>query len=529
VRDLVDAIKVFVDRGLDQLVIYFAGHGFISSTSEFWLLSEGPDDGNEAISLKESKDLARRSGIPNVVFISDACRSRADSLSADGVHGSVLFPTRRLQGHVDVDLFLATRIGDSAWEVPVRDSVPRFEGIYTACFLDAFKRPYPKMVLTVKGKPVVPNRRLKDYLAREVPKKVQEAARRLKLPPQNQQPDAEVCSDEPTYIGHVLSSDRLVAPAATPTLSDVASTAIGTAIGGGTMRYRQETIKKVAASSGFDSAFEAIAQARNLPSLLSARTGFTVFGQRVESVTVRSGITTEITPSTAGKRPSALIAVDLRKRPAASVVLRFADGSGTVVAALDEYVGSVVVDEGRVMNVSYVPSQRSPKWLKYQDQAERLEQLRAAVAAAARLGVFRIEGPSETRKKTAAELTGRIRTLKGVDPTLGLYAAYAYDDSGLLDEVRSVREDMRRDLKTDLLDVAMLPGDLSGRTPGGGDGPYPFCPMLSQGWALLRVKDVRLHESVMATRDHLRPSLWTTLDPDGMQIVEKALREGRVT
>jgi hypothetical protein len=44
----------------------------------------------------------------------------------------------------------------------------------------------------------------------------------------------------------------------------------------------------------------------------------------------------------------------------------------------------------------------------------------------------------------------------------------------------------------------------------------PFCPMLSQGWNLLRAKQVLLPPVVEAARDHLRPALWTTFDRQGM-------------
>jgi hypothetical protein len=164
----------------------------------------------------------------------------------------------------------------------------------------------------------------------------------------------------------------------------------------------------------------------------------------------------------------------------------------------------------------------------YEYEAKRLDELHATVATAARFGVFRIEGPKAARNSTAAQMADRIRLLKGIDPTLGLYAAYAYADAGLMEQVRSVRGYMRGDLGVDLFDVAMLSGDLSGKPPGDPRGPYPFCPMLSQGWALLRVKDVRLQEDVVPVRDHLRPGLWTTLDREGMTIAEKALRDGRV-
>jgi hypothetical protein len=56
----------------------------------------------------------------------------------------------------------------------------------------------------------------------------------------------------------------------------------------------------------------------------------------------------------------------------------------------------------------------------------------------------------------------------------------------------------------------------------------PFCPMLSQGWSYLRAKEISLPPSVDGAGDHLLPSLWTAFDPDGMDIVIGALREGSV-
>src|SRR5262249_2322918 len=157
----------------------------------------------------------------------------------------------------------------------------------------------------------------------------------------------------------------------------------------------------------------------------------------------------------------------------------------------------------------------------YESEAKRLDQLHATVATAARFGVFRIEGPKSVRDSAAAQMADRIRMLKGIDPTLGIYAAYAYADAGLTEKVRSVRGFMRGDLGVDIFAVAMLSGELTGRAPADARGSYPFCPMLSQGWALLRVNDVRLQESILPARDHLRPSLWTTFDKEGMQIVER--------
>lgn len=50
------AIADLVNRGtLDQLVVYFAGHGFIGNYAEFWMLSGAPENPNEAISLRERR------------------------------------------------------------------------------------------------------------------------------------------------------------------------------------------------------------------------------------------------------------------------------------------------------------------------------------------------------------------------------------------------------------------------------------------------------------------------------------------
>jgi hypothetical protein len=227
-----------------------------------------------------------------------------------------------------------------------------------------------------------------------------------------------------------------------------------------------------------------------------------------------------------------VVDVDLGQSHAGSVALRFANGSGTILAALKTYVGNVVVVGGKVTNVSYFPSRDSDMRHIYEEQAQRLKQLHAIVATAARFGVFRIEGSEKTRRGLGGKMADQIRVLKGVDPTLGVYASYAYADAGLLDQVRSVRQIMRGTLGADLFDVAMLTGALSKeRTEDTerANHPAPFCPMLSQGWGQLRVRRVSLSEGVADLQDYLQLSLWTTFDNHGMGIAEKILRSGYVT
>ena len=76
---------------VEQLLVYFAGHGVNLGRQEYWLLSDAFDDPDAAINLAASRDLAAICGIPHVVFISDACRTAAEGIHAQAIRGSVIF------------------------------------------------------------------------------------------------------------------------------------------------------------------------------------------------------------------------------------------------------------------------------------------------------------------------------------------------------------------------------------------------------------------------------------------------------
>ena len=91
----------------------------------------------------------------------------------------------------EIDQFLATHPGDPAFEIPAGDSVPAFQGIYTAAFLTAFQGPPSAFVrATPDGLTFVPNRSLKKYLEIIVPKMAEAKSVHLR-----QRPDAHVESD----------------------------------------------------------------------------------------------------------------------------------------------------------------------------------------------------------------------------------------------------------------------------------------------------------------------------------------------
>ena len=133
--EIFSAVSDLVERGtLQQLVIYFSGHGFLSNGSEHWMLSGAPANPNEAISVAESVLLARECGIPSVVLISDACRSTPTSLRAERVRGSLIFPNESVAAgvgfdDVEVDRFFATLPGEPALEMALEESAGQYEGI----------------------------------------------------------------------------------------------------------------------------------------------------------------------------------------------------------------------------------------------------------------------------------------------------------------------------------------------------------------------------------------------------------------
>jgi hypothetical protein len=211
-------------------------------------------------------------------------------------------------------------------------------------------------------------------------------------------------------------------------------------------------------------------------------------------------------------------------RTPGSVLVQFDDGTGTVLAGLPGYIGSITVEAGHVVNVSYVPSMNSPLWTDYQADKERVETFRAVAAAAARNGLLAVD------RRDARRFGDLVRTVKRWDPTLGLYAALAYADVGLRDQARSVEDYMRADLQADLFDVVLLAGSMreysrTAREPLAALPTVPFCPMLGQTWSFLRPRGVEVPSVVQSANLHRLPGLWTTFDRDGMAMLRHAVEQ----
>lgn len=207
---------------------------------------------------------------------------------------------------------------------------------------------------------------------------------------------------------------------------------------------------------------------------------------------------------------------------AQSILIRFADGRGIALGVLPGLIGTIVVETGRVLTVNYTPSRHTERYGIYEAVSNELEKRRAFAAVASRNGLFRIERGEET------EMAEVLREFKSIDPTLGLYACYAYAQAGEFGEIESVYDYMSQEPEPIPFDVALLANRL--RRPGmtGLHSTAPFCPMLTQGWALLESFGTLLPQPVAEAGKHLVPGLWTTFTSEGMDILWSAMERGEI-
>src|SRR5271165_5716996 len=205
-HDIFTAVAAALEPGTcEQLVIYFSGHGYLNDGSEHWLLSDAPANPNEAISVEENIQLARDCGVPNVIFVSDACRSTPQSIRADRVRGTLIFPNTgvRPTARADVDRFFACLPGDPAYEVAVDKSSGVYSALFTHCLQDAYLDTPKAETIDIDGVEVLTNRKLKKLLPGLVEARASKFSAKL-----FQKPDAIVESDPEIYLGRVRRSPR---------------------------------------------------------------------------------------------------------------------------------------------------------------------------------------------------------------------------------------------------------------------------------------------------------------------------------
>lgn len=510
------AVKAYVEKRIyQQIIVFFSGHGIlIAPDSEVWLLSEAPEDPDEAIVVPGSIFLARNAGIPHVVVISDACRSRPDGTRMSQMSGGRIFPCEVPKiPRPAVDVFYATLPGDPAYELSGEAAVANFGSIFTDHALKGLSGEVPEIIERVAGplapRHVVTSRKLKSYLESEVPAAA--AAVNIAL---HQYPDIRVESDGNSVLadlpappgacsgelaGYLLRFPMLYSSGHNSFLESMSLTPTKP-------RRVSPPLRQLDARGSIQAMVE---KARGKPSATTG-TGFTIVGTEVARACVDAG-RCDVFRERGAVQISVVSSIKGSPR---SVAIQFSDGNGVVLAVLPGYIGVVIVDDARVSTVNYVRSGgREGSAL----ERVELETTRAYAAFVSRHSVLGM-----LSNVTAVIVFANLCSSFGFEPTLSLYTAYAYAQVGRFDLIESLHEKVVQFPVPVLFDVAMLAGRLPSRLNGRTLGIAPFCPMLTQGWALL-ADDESLPAPVRAARRHLVPGLWTTFTEEGFQVLWDAM------
>lgn len=521
--DVYDAVNRFVQEGVyDQLILYFSGHGVLMAPDcEAWLLSGAPDNPNEAINVAGSIANARTCGIEHIVVYSDACRSIPTQWRSAMLTPGTVFPVLQPRDPApEIDAFYATLPGNPAFEVPPDQASKAYRGLLTDCLIKALDGQIADVIVDQASHRVVPARPLKLYLTRAIPDAAAKVSVKL-----SQNPDARVESALPKYLSELgrnagkpegaISNDVAVADLPLGLKRTIREMQERVLVPWG---RRPVSLAKIADPENVAASMDRILYAKGQTSF-EMRTGFTVRGTDVKSALITG---TNCDVFSEGNVAQVLVHDDYENlvRPwhnyaKRTAFIRFADDSGVVLAVLPGYVGTVIVEDGQVATVNYTPTRGARTYREYEVVADQLEQRRAFVAVAARNGTFRLD-----KAKHAADY---LRVLKKVDPTLGIYAAYAYAQVGNLSGVRSVFHYMMNEPEPVPFDVAMLALQYDQKP----DLNYaPGLPMLTQGWMSLGRLESLMPAPLKAARRHLKPSLWTTFTKEGMSILEGELTGG---
>lgn len=528
------AAELIRQGNIQQLVLYFAGHGFSSPDDEVWLLSGSPNNASEAIAIRGTIRTAQATSIPRITLISDACRIPPNAPYLQEVRGSPIFESKPAgQQIVKVDQFYATRLGKAAAEAPLADGLEKavassvkYHGVFTRSLLRAFKDPSAEMLFKLGERVVVTNASLEPFLVHEVPRLAQSIDFNLQ-----QFPQCDVLTHDNTYIAQVApdapvlrgeTRETLSLPA--PSQNDINSVAFRKAgldikVPTSTSAMDADMVDILVRESGFDITRSTVlsSQSKRIDWPLGPfRCGFAVIGKKVVEVETHPDNKAILSPlSEITNVIDVLIGAGTR---ACSVAIRFDDGTGTVVAALQNYFGRITVSRETIDSVVYDPD-TSPG-----GGDDRVNELRATAAAAFRNGALRFQGTLEERQQQSERFGDTVRMAKSVDPSLGIYAAYAFDEAILPEKVNSVRSFMSADLGVDIFDIAMLNGKtISGQAS---KDIVPFCPALGIGWNYLSSSHVTLNKIVRDAQKYVRPSPWTAFTKEGMDLLMPALRNG---
>jgi hypothetical protein len=531
IRDAV--AKLVKEDGIEQIVVYFAGHGVVNG-GEMWLLSGAPEDGSDAVNLEGSILLARFAGIPHVVFISDACRTAVEGIQGTRVKGQDIFPNFVPSGEQPVDVFFACGLGSPSNEIKdPKNSAKVYKSVYTEALLVGLQGKKTDLIEELEdGDDIVGLVRPKplgDYLVTELKERLKGVM--TDEGPLNQVPFARLNSQGERWMAR-FSEPRASratrggkirlrpAPSFEPVVdaNGIAERAVRSVLSDNMHDATKEIATALANDvSGVSLIEESIKRTQTPfgPAHFETNCGFKVRGNRIVGAEVAGGLNYTLFTDT-----GEALRLDAPPAQAASVLLKFKSGVGLVMPAIPGFIAAIEFDGSELVSVNYEPSDRSHRWLSYKNRLKEFRALRGLITASARLGTLTFKGSD------ASELARQMQMTKNADPYMAVYAAYAYHQLGLSTWMREMYEYQLNDLGFRFFDIALLTRELYRKHVREEADVYPGFPMLSQGWTLLSAYQVKLLKDLIELRDHLVPSIWTLLDKSGIDIAARAINSG---
>jgi len=500
VEQIKTAVRDVIAGGVDQLILYFSGHGMIINNLETWLLSEAPDDGDAAISVTRSAQGARFGVTPHVVIVSDACRTPAQELQTQSVNGASVFPNNPTEApEKRVDVFYATAPGRAALELNTTDS----QGIYTEVLHGALIGKAPDMLEPGESGDAaryIWSGPLGEYLETAV------AERLIALHiDRDQTPkfDVQYGKKNLRWLARVVVARPRGGIPRSPLDRKYGAPATATPLQPRRGRDVSALDEAVTVSQVAEGLVRAIGNEPDTPFgehlALAERAPAPGTKRFVESVKAlaqpffESGADPQAAVRVRGAQLVSATPFD-KGRPS-NVLVEFDNHTVALMPVLPDSVTDITVNDREIVAVSFErPSGRS----------NRLAEIRAVVAASVQQGRFRLADDGR-------DVARNLQLLNGEDPALAVYAAYSYYEMQAHERLQQMNDALLDQLDGyTLFDVALLAGYLSQQVPR--HTVVPFVPLLVQGWELLDDLGIGDMEWFERMRPMVLSSLWTVFD-----------------
>lgn len=410
--------------GTHRLLVYFAGHGVIREAEEgLWLLSDWYTK-LEAVQVEVMKRRLYRFRVDQIGIFADACRMVAPDvdvldLTGDGVIGRG--PTKASTS-VAIDKFVAAQDGTATYMVPganPSDDRCLFSGVLIEGLWGMKPEAFSKLL---KNK--ITSRSLGDYLKTEVPKVAARYGCEL---------DPVVSPTFPEYDDVYFGKGTKVNPPVMAPWPDPET--VADKLEQFRMAYTPEALPPGAPPDG--SALEAQLRDQDRPTHFETGSGFAVEGDNVIAIWTPHDVMAEIDFGGPGWWRIRPANEQFLQKPA-GVLIELASGNFAAVAALPEFIGSLVVRGRGVAGLIYRGIYEPP-----------------SVASATERAIGELE-TGGLRADAATDMAVELRHGKHADPVRGVISAYLYDSIGDVDSIRRMAFFYVQNLQPIPYDIALL-------------------------------------------------------------------------